>query len=148
MIRQHRQFRVVQCGTVELQSENRWRVNDVADIFGVNIVTDNVDGRIGLMSRDFVTEYGETVKRQFSGAFFADQGNPVFVHQLEIRNETGVGNSDSTDPQQKLELSVDGGRTFQRPRHKVSRQRERLREASDLVQDRARRDINSSTGSP
>lgn len=92
--------------------DSRWRVNDVADIFGVNIVTDNVDGRIGLMSRDFVTEYGETVKRQFSGAFFANQGNPVFVNQLEVRNETGVGNTASTDPQQKLELSIDGGRTF------------------------------------
>jgi len=93
-------------------ADNRWRVNDVADIFGVNIVTDNVDGRIGLMSRDFVTEYGETVKRQFSGAFFANQGNPVFVNQLEIRNETGVGNTASPDPQQQLELSIDGGNTF------------------------------------
>lgn len=84
----------------------RWRVNDVADVFGKNIVTDNVDGRIGLMSRSVNTEYGETVKRQFSGAYLSAQGAPLFVSELELRNENGVGGS------QQLEISIDGGRTF------------------------------------
>lgn len=87
-------------------NDGRWRVNDVADIFGKNIVTDNVDGRIGLMSRSYNTEYGETVKRQFSGAYMSDKGMPMFVGELEIRNETGVGGS------QKLEMSIDGGFTW------------------------------------
>lgn len=90
----------------------RWRVNDIADIFGKNIVLDSVDGRVGLMSRASVTEYGVTVKRQASGAFFSNQGRPVTVNALEVRNETGVGNSDSVDPQQSLELSRDGGNTY------------------------------------
>ena len=90
----------------------RWRVSDVADIFGKNIVLDSVDGRIGVMSREHVTEYGETVKRQASGAFFANQGNPVTVDQLEIRNEVGVGNTTSPDPRQHLEISIDGGNSF------------------------------------
>ena len=90
----------------------RWRVNDVADIFGKSVVTDQTDGRIGAMSRTTLTEYGDTIKRVFSGAYLSDRGSPISINELEIRNEAGVGNAAATNPTQLLEISEDGGFNF------------------------------------
>lgn len=90
----------------------RFRVNTVADAFGLTLVTDQFDGRIGLMDRDIVTEYGETISRKFSGTYLQDQQNTLFVSRLRLLCENGVGNSASEDPLVKLEFSDDGGHTF------------------------------------
>jgi len=83
-----------------------WRVADVADVFGKNIVMDTIDGRIGVMSRQFNTEYGETVKRRATGAFVSEKGTPMFISDVELKCENGTGGEIS------LDLSTDGGRTF------------------------------------
>ena len=98
--------------------DTAWRVSDMVTIAGQVYVGDTSDGRIGVLNPDSYQEYGDTIIRQHSTQPFQNNMQPFSVPKLELTIESGVGNSDETDPQVRLEISRDGGVTWgvERPR--------------------------------
>lgn len=84
--------------------------------YGNIYVGDTQDGRIGLMSRDEYTEYGEAIHRVVSTQPFQNNMQPYFVPYLELTVESGVGNTDEPDPEIIMDVSRNGGKTFEYPR--------------------------------
>lgn len=68
-----------------------WRVNGIIDAYGVNLVTDNQDGRIGKLNRDVYDEYGIAVNRVVSTIPFQNQGERVRVSKIRLSCNSGVG---------------------------------------------------------
>jgi len=95
----------------------RWRVNSLVTAYGRILVGDSQDGRIGELSSDIYTEYGDNIQRVIATQPFSNLGNSIKVSKIEITVESGVGNSDRTDPVISLDIS-DDGKTFnyERPR--------------------------------
>lgn len=93
-------------------ADKRWRVNSIAKVYGELYVGDGEDGRIGILDNDTYTTYGETIFRIFATMPFQDNMKPFTVPSLELTVESGVGNADSPDPQVRLDISRDGGKTW------------------------------------
>ena len=95
-------------------TDNRWRVNSIAQAYGKLIVFDQIDGRVGELDLDTYDEYGETLLWSKSSSPFSNQGLRVFVGELEITMEQGVGltTGQGSNPQVRMDYSDDGGRTF------------------------------------
>lgn len=97
-------------------NESEWRVNHVIDVYGKNYVLDSVDGRVGVLDRNILKEYGEDITREFTGAYLYNQGSSFTVTAVELKTESGVGNIKGTgsgeDPQVELLMSDNGGRSF------------------------------------
>lgn len=86
----------------------RNRVNCVVKAYGKLLVGDFVDGRIGEMSSDYNTEYGDVIKRRFATKPFQNYMMSFSVPVLELTMESGTGNAEDTDPQITLTRSLDG----------------------------------------
>jgi len=98
-----------------LTNNTKHRVEDVANMFGKNIVIDNIDGKVGYMSRDITTEYNQAVTRSFSTGYLHDNGYSFRISELEIRATVGVGNTSGStddDPLVTLYISTDQGNTY------------------------------------
>lgn len=89
----------------------RWRVNSMVTAYNKVLVGDSQDGRIGVVDLDTYTEYDTAIKRTFSTFALSNEGNAMFVSELELFMESGVGDFE-TDPQIRLSWSDDGGKTF------------------------------------
>ena len=94
----------------------RSRINAVVKAYGALYVGDNIDGRIGKLSSDTYTEYGEEIRRCVAGRPFANQGEQFSVPALELTIESGVGDATTTDPQIRMQYSRDGGKTWSNER--------------------------------
>lgn len=90
----------------------RYRVNSLLTAYGRVIVADSLDGRIGELDVDTFFEYGEEIRRTVTTANFWNMTKPIRVSSIEATIESGVGNSDRTDPQIGISFSDDGGKTF------------------------------------
>lgn len=88
-----------------------WRVGGLVTAYDVQIVTDNLDGRIGVMDSDIYTEYGENISSYAVFPAIDNVGKPFTVNALELMMETGTCEIDQ-DPVVRLSVSEDGGRTF------------------------------------
>lgn len=96
----------------ELNNLTRWRVNCILQAYGRFLVGDSERGIIGEMSLDFLTEYGEQIRRvATAGPFNSDTGSR-FWHMVQLLVENGVGNADDPDPEVRMSYSDDGGRNF------------------------------------
>lgn len=95
-------------GIIEITSS---RVNSLLTAYGKVLVGDSEDGRIGSMDINIFKEYGVNIQRLFSGQPFQNNMNSIFVPELELTMESGVGNSDNPDPTVRMARSVDG-KTF------------------------------------
>jgi hypothetical protein len=84
-----------------------WRVNSIVTAYGRVWVGDSIDGRIGELSSECFTEYGEEIRRVVSTQPFANLGRSVKVPRIELTMESGVGNSDRPDPKVSMEISDD-----------------------------------------
>lgn len=93
----------------------RYRVSCVLPVYGKLLVGDLVDGRVGLLSNTVYSEYGEHIIKRVVGQPFLNELMSFTVPMLEATVESGVGNSDVTDPQIKMERSLDG-KTWTDPR--------------------------------
>lgn len=89
----------------------RWRVNSLVTAYGRVLVGDSEDGRIGELSADVFTEYGDNIRRVIATQPFANMGNSIKVPSIEVTVESGVGNSDRPDPVISMDISRDG-KTF------------------------------------
>ena len=86
----------------------RHRVNALSTAYGRIFVGDSQDGRIGVLSLDTYTEYGNPILRAFALQPFADMGNSISVNSVELTMESGVGNEAQPDPEIRMSTSVDG----------------------------------------
>ena len=98
--------------SVKNEIDSRWRVNSMTTAFGHVLVADDIDGRIGIMDNDILTEYGDEIRRVVSSPNFSDGLNSRRVSMIELTVESGVGNADRPDPVVSMDISDDGGKTF------------------------------------
>jgi len=92
---------------------NDYRVCAVMDAYGDLIVSDRFSNKIGVLDRDFHSEYDTILKRRFITPQLDNDGAPFFVDSLELVAETGVGGDDGSLV--SMSFSSDGGRTFSNP---------------------------------
>ena len=92
--------------------DDRWRVAAMVATYGDLIVADSIDGRIGTLNKDTHTEYGNVIFRQKASMLFQQDQLHMFVSELKLTMESGVGTIDGLDPQIGMEFSDDGSRTW------------------------------------
>ena len=97
----------------ELES---YRVNSMVDVYGSIYVGDKSESFIGKFNKNTYTEYLETVDRQFITSYVSSDGAPLFVSELELKTESGVGafreDIIGVDPVINMSYSDDGGNNF------------------------------------
>jgi len=85
-----------------------YRVNALIRAYNELWAGDFVDGRIGRVSQDIYTEYGNNILRTIVTQPFQNNMESFVLPELELTVESGVGNSDAMDPKVGLERSTDG----------------------------------------
>ncbi len=95
-------------------TDNAWRAQSVDFAYNKTIVSDFVDGRIGYLDEDTYTEYDNTIKRIKTTSPLASNGKAMFVSELELTPESGVGliTGQGSDPSIMFDYSDDGARTW------------------------------------
>jgi len=90
------------------ESLGAYRVNALIRAYNELWAGDFVDGRIGRVSQDIYTEYGNNILRTIVTQPFQNNMESFVLPELELTVESGVGNSDAMDPKVGLERSTDG----------------------------------------
>jgi len=93
-------------------TDNKWRVTGIVQVFGELFAQDQEDGRVGVFDKDTHEDYGDPIFRQKTSQPFDIEGFPLFVSELQLTMETGVGTIAGLDPQIRLDISDDHARTF------------------------------------
>lgn len=88
-----------------------WRAASLVSAYDVQIVSDNIDGRIGIMDDETYTEYDENIASYFVAPAFDNNGKPFTINSVELMMETGTAPIGAT-PEMRISVSSDGGRTF------------------------------------
>lgn len=88
-----------------------WRVAGLVSAYDVQIVSDNLDGRLGIMDDEIYTEYDENIASYFVAPAFDNGGKPFTINSVELMMETGTAPIGAT-PEMRISVSSDGGRTF------------------------------------
>ena len=101
-----RQSRIV--NTKGVTENIRWRANSLVSAYGRLIVADSQDGRIGELSEDYFTEYGEAIKRVFTTVTVFNEFDSFSLVDVELFMQSGVGNEIKQDPEIFLSVSDDG----------------------------------------
>ena len=86
----------------------RLRINSLTTAYGRIVVGDSQDGRIGELSPEIFSEYGNEIKRTLITQPFSAMGNSLFVPMIEMTTESGVGNSEYPDPVIRMSRGEDG----------------------------------------
>ena len=76
--------------------DSRWRVEDMVNIFGVTIVSDYEDGRMGILDRKYTDEYEVLVDRTFTVPYVFTNSNSFRISSAELSCTRGQGVD--TDP--------------------------------------------------
>ena len=92
-------------------TETAWRVNSIITAYGLLLVGDSQDGRIGHLSLDHLSEYGDNIIRLFTTQPFTNMGNEITSTMIELTMESGAGNFDVPDPVVSMSASANG-KTF------------------------------------
>lgn len=79
----------------------RWRVNAMVQAYGRIIVGDEFSGNFGSISLDNNEEYGNFIKRTLSTKPLTNQGENLFIDEVELTMESGV----TTDTDNVIKLS-------------------------------------------
>lgn len=101
-----------QTGITDGNGFQKWRGIHGVKAFGKILVGDDRSGKIGDLTFDVKTEYGDSVERFFTTKPFINNGDSIFSHEIELLMQTGVGDSTTPDPQIRMDYSDDGGRNF------------------------------------
>lgn len=96
----------------DISNEITWRVNSVVKAYGLILVGDNQDGRVGSVDLEDFDEYGQNIIRTFATIPFSNNTKRILVPSVELTCESGVGNDVDPDPMVSMDRSVDGGKTF------------------------------------
>jgi hypothetical protein len=91
-----------------------WRVSSAVEFNGTTYVQDAETGSVGILSGETFTEWGSTLRAEWTYTGVWDGGRRVFHQELELGVETGVGlaTGQGVDPMVSLHVSDDGGRTY------------------------------------
>lgn len=90
----------------------RWRANCVVQAYGRFFVADYRSGRIGVLSIDTYTEFGEYIRRRFSAGPFNNVGGATFWNSIQLIVEAGTDTVLERGPTMDMSYSDDGGKTF------------------------------------
>lgn len=85
----------------------RGRVNSAVSAYGRVLVGDSQDGRIGSYDVDVEEEYGSPLIRRFTTQPFQNNMDALFVSELELTVESGVGDATTPDPLISMQVSRD-----------------------------------------
>lgn len=91
---------------------DNYRVGSAAVAYGQTILGDNGDGKLYTPDLDVYTENGTAMPVIIELPLITSNRDRKTMYVFEVYCETGVGNSDVTDPQIILEYSKDGGRNW------------------------------------
>lgn len=94
------------------EEQTRWRANCVLQAYGKFFVADYRSGRIGVLSLDTYTEFGEYIRRRFSAGPFNNQEGATFWNSIQLIVEAGTDTVLSRGPTIDMSYSNDGGKTF------------------------------------
>lgn len=92
--------------------EINWRADGFMVAFGGVLVTDNQDGRIGVLNKNITTDYGDNPNRSFSLMPFSAESKRFVVRRIELTCESGVGVLNQPEPKVTAYYSDDGGYKF------------------------------------
>lgn len=94
--------------------QGRWRGNCHNLCYAKNMIGDANSGHIGYLDETVMTEFGDPVVSEITSPPIHKDRKRLFMLNLELDIETGVGLStgQGSDPQMMLSWSDDGGRTF------------------------------------
>jgi len=94
--------------------ETPWRVSSLIPAYSVFLVGDSSTGKIGVMSEDVFTEYGNRIRSYFTTPSMDNNGLPFTVDSLELFMETGTApiSGAGSNPVIRLGVSEDAGRSF------------------------------------
>lgn len=94
--------------------EGVWRVSAAAYCYGLNIVGDSASGALGTIDPEVYTEWGNTMRMEWTYPAVYSDGKRAFHRRLQITFEAGVGltTGQGSDPEVMLYASDDGGVTF------------------------------------
>lgn len=87
-----------------------WLVVDAAHLNGNVYVQNRSTGNVGILDPDTHTEFGETMRREWTYGTAYSTNSRVLHRRFEVVAEMGVGVP--TEPELALEWSNDGGRTW------------------------------------
>lgn len=86
---------------------DRWDVNSISLVYG-KLLAGTTAGNITELDHKTYTDLGNPIKRQFTSGPFMDEDKPLFIPQIILWMEAGVGNSDTPDPMVSMDHSDDG----------------------------------------
>lgn len=104
--------------TSEEPFETRWRVEFVVSAFGRLIALDTLGDGLGELDSGLGDEFGESIVRYFTTVPFQNNMRPFSVPSLEMTVESGLGDFSTIDPQVSLDVSRDGGKTWNNKRRR------------------------------
>jgi len=94
------------------QRLTRYRANSIVQAYGAIFVGDFTDGRIGELDIDLYTEYENQIFRRVSTQPFQANMDSFRINSIELTTESGVGDLVTTDPVIEMDISRDGGKTW------------------------------------
>ena len=97
--------------------EVKWRANTAATIYNKTMIGDANGGRLGHLDANIYTEFGDPIVTTLVGSPIHADGRRVFMPCLEVDFEGGVGltTGQGSDPQLMMQISDDGGHTWESP---------------------------------
>ena len=95
----------------ETLTQKRWRVQSMVQAFDRILVGDVSTGLIGELDLDVRDEYGEAITRRIATQPLTNQGERLFVDEIEITVNSGATTDDTADPQLRMRTS-DNNITF------------------------------------
>jgi len=91
-------------------------------VYGRHLVTDHTNGTVYEWDFDTYTDNSQVIQRQrvlptIAGERLKAPGKRIQMSRFELIMERGVGNTDQPDPVVMVEMSMDGGRSWEVLKH-------------------------------
>lgn len=93
-------------------ANGRWRANSVVNAYNRFFVGDYRSGRIGVLSLDSFTEYGEPIRRRWTAGPFNNAEGASYWNSVQLIVESGTATVEDRAPSIDMSYSNDGGKTF------------------------------------
>ncbi len=90
----------------------RDRANCYCTINNRHFVGDYENGKIYEMSEDFLDDAGNDIRRELYGSELDGGTSRLYCSEIQLLMKTGIGLESGLDPQVMLEISKDGGNTW------------------------------------
>jgi hypothetical protein len=94
--------------------EQPWRAAALVDAYSTLLLGDSITSFVGVYDSEISTEYDEDIRGYFTPPPIDNDGKPFSILAVELVMQTGTVplDGDGSNPQIRLSMSKDGGRTF------------------------------------